>query len=183
MNLALLVSLSTLLPPLLDKITSIEKQIGDLKISFLEMKEKFTTNTNAVINYKESVDKLLNAQVDAKSVMKDLDIIKESVLKIEMVGGSAKDIKNATSKTSNKQSASKKPEKEEKDILEGIDEKTFGVIDAIISSGSERKSRLLTLIDVKRGFKADEKTAEAALKWLEKNKMYNPKTHVLTFPK
>ena len=79
-----LVSLATLLPALLDKISAISRDVAELKTSFTEIKTKFNTNTNTVAGYKQSVDALIEKQPDIKPILADLEVIKQALMKLEM---------------------------------------------------------------------------------------------------
>lgn len=173
-----LVSLATLLPALLDKIAAINKDVADLKTSFLEIKTKFNTNTNAVAGYKQSVDNLIEKQPDLKPILADLEVIKQSLLKLEM----SLNVGAPVSEQQPKKATSPKNSKKEKEV-DGDKEKVEEIVDKILADHRGRKTRMLTLIDIKNGFKVDDVIAVKVLKWFEDHKMYNSKMHMLTFPK
>ena len=173
-----LVSLATLLPALLDKIAAINKDVADLKTSFLEIKTKFNTNTNAVVGYKQSVDNLIEKQPDLKPILADLEVIKQSLLKLEMGLNVGTPVSEQQPK---KTVAPKNPKKET--AIDGDKEKVETIVDKILADHRGRKTRMLTLIDIKNGFKVDDVIAVKVLKWFEDRKMYNSKMHMLTFPK
>ena len=67
--------------------------------------------------------------------------------------------------------------------MDGDKEKVEEIVDKILADHRGRKTRMLTLIDIKNGFKVDDVIAVKVLKWFEDHKMYNSKMHMLTFPK
>jgi len=172
-----LVSLATLLPTLLDKIATISKDVAELKASFIDIKGKYNANTTAIIGYKDSVDNLIKTQPDIEPIQKELETIKQALLKIEL-GLSI----GSTTESSTKKPSSTKPVKKEKPKDEDKD-KVEEIVDKILADHRGRKTRMLTLIDVKNGFKVDDIIAVKVLKWFEDRNMYNAKMHMLTFPK
>lgn len=172
-----LVSLATLLPALLDKIATISKDVAELKASFVDIKGKYNANTTAIIGYKDSVDNLIKTQPDIEPISKELETIKQALLKIEL----GLSIGSAT-ESSTKKPSSTKPVKKEKPKDEDKD-KVEEIVDKILADHRGRKTRMLTLIDVKNGFKVDDIIAVKVLKWFEDRNMYNTKMHMLTFPK
>ena len=177
-----LVSVATLLPALLDKIAAISKEVDELKASFTDIKSKYNASTNAVISYKEAVDNLTKNQPDIKAAIKpDLDAIKQTLARIEWrmgMDGQPVEIHQIPDNKPSPSSSSKKekPKDEEKDKVKEI-------VNRILEDRGGRKSRTLTLVDVKTWFRVDEEVASKVLKWFEDNKMYNPKLCLLTFPK
>lgn len=172
-----LVSLATLLPALLDKIATISKDVAELKTSFIDIKGKYNANTIAIMDYKDSVDNLIKTQPNIEPIQKELETIKQVLLKIEL-GLSI----GSTTEPSTKKSSSSKPVKKEKPNDEDRD-KVEEIVDKILANHRGRKTRMLTSIDVKNGFKVDDVIADKVLKWFEDRKMYNTKMHMLTFPK
>lgn len=172
-----LVSLATLLPALLDKIAAISKDVAELKASFADIKGKYNSNTEAIIGYKDSVDELIKKQPDIEPIKKELEIIKQALMKIELglnLGTTVTE--SASKKSSSKSPVKEKPKDKDKDKVEEI-------VDKILADHRGRKTRVLTLIDVKNGFKVDDIIAAKVLKWFEDHKMYDIKMHMLTFPK
>ncbi len=173
-----LVSLATLLPALLDKIAAINNEINALKASFTEIKTKFNTNTTAVIEYKAAVEKLIEKQPDIKPLEADLEIIKQAVLSIN--------IKPNDTQTAEQPAPKKKTPPKPQKIDMVVDEdkdKVEEVVDRILAEHKGRKTRVLTLIDIKNGFRVDDVIAAKVIKWFEDHKMYNSKMRILTFPK
>ena len=175
-----LVSLATLLPALLEKISAINKDVGELKASFNDIKIKFTANANVISGYKESVDELIKKQPDFKQFEKDLDAIKT---KLDLLSPLDKAEKNNLDLNEKKTiSASKILLKKQKPVDEDR-EKVIEIVDKILASRRGRKTRVLTTVDIKTGFKVDDVIAVKVIKWFQDNKMYNDKLHLLTFPK
>ena len=173
-----LVSLSTLLPALLDKISAISKDISDLKSSFTDIKIKFNTNATAVGEYKASVDELIQKQPDFSALQKEIEDIKNSlgIIKTDL------NMKTEIAQAKPTPAATPKKEKSKKEKDKDGD-KVEEIVDRILAMHGGRKIRLLTLIDIKNGFKVDEEMAAKVIKWFEDRKMYNSKTRTLTFPK
>ncbi len=181
-----LVSVATLLPALLDKIAAISKEVDELKASFTDIKSKYNASTNAVMSYKQAVDDLTKNQPDIKAAIKpDLDAIKQTLAKIEWrmgMDGQPVEIHQIPDNKPTPSSSSKKekPKVEEKDDeTDEVEE----IVDKILAGHRGRKTRTLTLVDIKTGFRVDEEVASKVLKWFENHKMYNSKLHLLTFPK
>ena len=129
------------------------------------------------MDYKDSVDNLIKTQPNIEPIQKDLETIKQALLKIELglnIG--------STTEPSTKKSSSSKPVKKEKPKDDDRD-KVEEIVDKILANHRGRKTRMLTLIDVKNGFRVDDVIADKVLKWFEDRKMYNAKMHMLTFPK
>ena len=179
-----LVSLASLLPALLEKISQINKDLFELKTSFTEIKTKFNNNTNAVLEYKGSVDELIKKQPDLKPVIEKIDQIQQDLLDLSNKFETSKNIKKISEekKNNNKDKPSEvlKPKKPEEDPDK---EKVEEVIDKILGTSRGRKTRVLTAIDIKTGFKVDDVIAAKVIKWFTDKKMYNPKMRMLTFPK
>lgn len=173
-----LVSLATLLPALLDKISAISRDVAELKTSFTEIKTKFNTNTNAVAGYKQSVDALIEKQPDIKPILADLEVIKQALVKLDM----GLNVGTPVSEQQPKKTSGPKTPKKEKPTDEDKD-KVEEIVDKILADHRGRKTRMLTLIDIKNGFKVDDVIAVKVLKWFEDHNMYNAKMHMLTFPK
>ena len=181
-----LVSVATLLPALLDKIAAISKEVDELKASFTDIKSKYNASTNAVMSYKEAVDNLTKNQPDIKAAIKpDLDAIKQTLARIEWrmgMDGQPVEIHQIPDNKPSPTSSSKKekPKAEEKDDeTDEVEE----IVDKILTGHRGRKTRTLTLVDIKTGFRVDEEVASKVLKWFENHKMYDSKLHLLTFPK
>ena len=171
-----LASVATWLPTLLERINSINKQVEGLKTAFAELANKYNDNTKAFIAYKNDVDDLIKNQISTKELQEELNTLKNSLVRIEAslsLTASEKPIKKESPKAVKKE---EKKDDEDKDEVQDIVQK-------ILDSHRGRKTRLLTLINVKQGFKCNDEVAQKVLDWLEKNKMYNPKTKTLTFPK
>ncbi len=174
-----LVSLVTLLPALLEKISSINKDLSDLKTSFNDIKQKFNTNTKVVSDYKESVDELIKKQPDIKLIENDLNAIKQALVKInsstvsETIPSPQK--KKAPTVVETKPKAAQTKDEDKDKVLE--------IVDKILANHRGRKTRVLTAINIKNGFQVDDVMAAKVLKWFEDRKMYNTKLHMLTFPK
>lgn len=173
-----LVSLATLLPALLEKIAAINKDVAELKTSFIDIKSKYNNNTAAVIAYKESVDALINNKLDADSIGDRLKAIEETLNKIE----SGMTIKPSPSEPIIKEEPAPKPAKTVKP-RDPDQDKIEEIVDKILEARGGRKTRVLTDVNIKKGFNVDDALAEKVLKWFENHKMYNPKLHMLTFPK
>ena len=184
-----LVTLSTLLPALLSKIESIEKQINELKSSFVNIATKFSDNAKVVESYKKSVDELIDGQADAGKILSDLEVIK-TIVKTNAAMNIANTTlaveekpKKATPAQQTQPAPKPTKKKEEQALKKKSNDKVIEIVDKILADRRGRKMRALTNIDVKKGFKCDDETADAVLKWLEKNGMYSSKTHTLTYPK
>ena len=175
-----LVSLATLLPALLEKISIINKDIADLKSSFAEIKVKFNNNAKVVDEYKKAVDSLVEKQPNIKPIQDDLNFIKQVLMnRIDLMVGKEKPENEKTTKKSptsidgaNKAKA-KDPDKD----------KVEEIVDRILAEHKGRKTRMLTVLDIKNGFRVDDVIAAKVLKWFEDHKMYNAKMRMLTFPK
>ena len=167
-----LVTLSTLLPALLDKIASIDKQVGELKSSFNDIKNKFNNNTTAVIEYKRSIDELLQNQNQTKNVESELNTIKEALMRIE-----------ASLSFNNTDAPKPAHKKSQPKQLDQPSDEVINIVDKILADQKGRRTRTLTKVNIKTGFKCSDEVAAEVLDWLEKKKMYNTKTHILTFPK
>ena len=176
-----LVSLSTLLPALLDKIAAINKEVNDLKTLFVDLGSKFNNNTKAVVEYKKSVDELIEKQPNIKKMETDIASIKQTLDKLNAGVSTSVATSEAASKIVDDLLKSEKKEKTKSKAKE--DDKVLEVVDKILADQKGRKTRLLTLVDVKNGFKVDDETAQKVLDWFENNKMYDPKIRMLTFPK
>lgn len=176
-----LVSLSTLLPALLDKIAAINKEVTDLKTLFVDLGNKFNNNTKAIVEYKKSVDELIEKQPNIKKMETDIASIKQTLDKLNAGVSTSVATSEAASKIVDDLLKSEKKEKTKSMAKE--DDKVLEVVDKILADQKGRKTRLLTLVDVKNGFKVDDETAQKVLDWFENNKMYDPKIRMLTFPK
>lgn len=173
-----LVSLATLLPALLEKISSINKDLADLKTSFNDIKQKFNVNTNIVSQYKESVDELIKKQPDIKLIENDLNAIKQALVKINSSTVSetiSPQKKKAPTVVETKPKGAQTKDEDKDKVLE--------IVDKILANHRGRKTRVLTAINIKNGFQVDDVMAAKVLKWFEDRKMYNTKLHMLTFPK
>lgn len=166
-----LISISTLLPALLDKIISIHKDIEELKKEFKDMKDKFNKNTSAVLSYKDEVDDMIKKN----NIKSELDDIKLNILKIE------NSVLNITkSSIENKSDDKTKIVSEEK---EEDDDEIKSMADKILMDHKGRKSRLLTVIDIKKAFKVDDKKAREVIQYFIDKKMYDEQMRILKFPK
>ena len=172
-----LVSLATLLPALLDKISSISRDLEELKSSFNDLKRKYNENTILLNGYKDSVDNLISKQPDLKSIKKDLKNINQMLLNfgLELNLG-------LPSFDSSIPKHSSKPQKIETPKDEN-DDKAKEIVDKILENSGGNKNRVLTLIDIKKEYKVDDAIAEKVIKIFEKRNMYDSKIHLLTFPK
>ena len=174
-----LVSIATILPPLLAKIEQIEKSIKDLKTSFDKFIGVYNANTTAIAQHKESVDDLIKNQLDPEDFKTEIESIKNVLagLVVSMPLNKVSQNKPITP------APTKKVQKKEEPKQTKLDEESAKIVDMILAEHRGRKTRTLTTINIKQFSKCDDETAETVLKWLEENKMYNPKTHILTFPK
>ena len=195
-----LISLDTLLPGLLNKIEEIEAKVKTLSGHITTLIGKFNDNVAQVEKYKQSVDSLIKKQLDAKEIENQLKQIKSSIARIEMTNSvpeitpSSKPI-NQAKKQSAKKVAEDKETKNEKEKtkeepkVESYQSKSKDELDAIdygtrlLANSRGRKTRTLTLVDVKKAFSIADASAQKVLDWLESKKVYNPKTHILTFKK
>ena len=173
-----LVSLATLLPALLEKISSINKDVAELKASFNEIKTKFNTNTQTVIDYKESVDKLIDSQPNIEQLNKNIETINVGISTLLKLS-----VPSLAEPVEQKPVAPKSPEKGVKKEKDEDKDKVIEIVDRILADHKGRKTRMITTVDIKKGFKVDDIVAAKVLKWLEDKKMYSSKTHILTFPK
>lgn len=177
-----LVSLATLLPALLEKISAINKDLLDLKNSFNDIKQKFNTNTGIVSEYKKSVDELIKKQPDIKSIESDLKVIKQALIKSNSSAVLSND--DAAPAPQKKKAPTVAEVKPKADTAKDEDkDKVLEIVDKILANHRGRKTRVLTAINIKNGFQADDVIAAKVLKWFEDRKMYNTKLHMLTFPK
>ena len=171
-----LISLATLLPKLLHEIETINNNINDLKVSFNGIKNKYNENTNLLNKYRDDVNTAINKEVDIKPLLDKLELLNKEVV----------DIKNklATNNTSGEVKKNKnstpvpgiEPKVEDKD-------KVAEIVDKILADHQGRKIRMLTIVDIKKGFNVDDLIAAKVLQWFEKKGMYNRDKHQLKFPK
>ena len=195
-----LISLDTLLPGLLNKIEEIEAKVKTLSGHITTLVGKFNDNVAQVEKYKQSVDSLIKKQLDAKEINEQLKSIKSSIARIEMTNSVPEITPNAKPVSQPKRQSAKKAtdekdtkiEKEkakEEPKVESYQTKSKNELDAIdygtrlLASSRGRKTRTLTLVDVKKAFSIEDAGAQKVLDWLESKKVYNPKTHILTFKK
>ncbi len=196
-----LISLDTLLPDILNKIKEIENSVNALAERSKKLTEAFNQNVETIKKYKTSVDNLASKQVDSKELQQDLKNIKEAIARIEMAIAisdtsqnpkpTKKDAKQPTQKTvlENKDESKVVEKAKEEAKANSFQSKSKEELDAIdygtriLASSRGRKTRTLTLINVKKAFDIDDEGAQKVLDWLESKKVYNPKTHILTFKK
>ena len=170
-----LVALSTLLPALLNKIESINKRVDTLVDSFTK---KFSENVTAMEAYKRSVDDLIKKQADLDRIYGELSEIKKALSDKKEEPKKPEPVVVPTKKPA---STPKQPKKDDTATKEK--DEMLKIVDKILGDDGGRRTRTLTSVQVKKGFKVDDEKANKVLDWLTKNKMYDPKSHILTFPK
>jgi|GEM_PF-2927236 len=173
-----LVSLATLLPALLEKIAAINRDVTDLRNRFADLGVKFNTNTKAILEYKQEVEQLMEAQPNLKPIEEELKVIKASLLRIDAT------FNGAPLAVPQAETPVEKPKKAKKEKPADPDEERVQeIVKDILDGHRGRKRRSLTLIDVKVGFRVEDSIAEKVLNHFENKKLYNRETHILTFPK
>lgn len=201
-----LISVDALLPDLLNKIKEIENKITTLN-SYIDNLIKATSKSSEnLVKYKDSVDNSFKKQISTHDLYEELNAIKEAVARIEAANSISSDVnpKPKQAKKEQKQPAQQKtvldnPEKKVEQVtakkikeepkVESYQNKSKEDLDAvdfgtkILASSRGRKTRTLTIVDVKKAFSIDDNAAQKVLDWLESKKVYNPKTHILTFKK
>ena len=173
-----LISVTKILPILLDKISELEKKINDFSSSFGEIKEKVLNNAKLITSFENSVNEFNKTQIDSNTISEELSQIKEALLRIET--SSTKPLN--TSVVDNTPKAEPAPKKVDKKSKE--DEKVDKVIDALLTEKRANKNhRPLRKDDIVKGMGYSVAVADKVLTKLEKMGLYNPKLNVMTFPK
>ena len=144
-----LVSVSTILPALLDKIDKINTDLNALNKKFNDMAVKFNENTNAIVKYKTSVDNFIEEQQEGKefnSLKKDFVALKNEVIKTQ------ESLNKLVIKFVGKEKESE-PEVSEKDKIKNYAE-------ILLTEDKGHRTRTLTKINGKKAFKVDDDVAE-----------------------
>lgn len=185
------VSMAAVLPALLKEINEINEALVKLSNEFKEMKTKFNDNTKAVIAYKEEVENFENNLPDFESIEKKISAIQTSLFLVQShyqeptPVKTTRPIKEQPKEQEKKPTPQSAPKAEKKvDVKKEMEKEEINrIIDEILRGHRGRKTRLLTSVQIKQGFRCSDEMAERVLKSLEDKKMYNPKNHTLTFPK
>ena len=173
-----LISVANILPALLDKIDNINKKIDGLEKSFEVIKGYYKHNTEVVEEHLDKVKELLEDQVDSRRIINELIAINQSITDIE----ERLKVKEEEQVVVKEEEAPK-AKRGSKKVEKSYDEEVVEIADKIVSSHRGRKTRLLTIQNVKQGFHCDEEKAKKVLKLLENRNLYDPESHILTFPK